>query len=102
MNLPDNISQQIEEAFHAIATELGAAAPAKAEANDFAKRWWMEEERRTFEVGCADFETPKATIYAIEAARQMCRGMFGDKAAVKLLKLALAEMGRVRPSSSAN
>ena len=95
MELSNDIREQIKEAFRTMAEELGMHPPSDADANDFAKEWWREEDNLTFKIGCANFSTRKATIYAIEAARHMCAGTHGDAAAIKLLRLALAEMGRV-------
>jgi hypothetical protein len=99
MELPGNIREQIKEAFRAIAKELGAAVPSNSEANAFAETWWKQEDDLTFRIGCADFTTRKATIYAIEAAKFMCAGRSGDAAAIKLLKLSLAEMKQAVPSN---
>ena len=93
--IPVSVREQIKEAHRAIVKAVNATAFNEDE-KEFAERWWADEDRRTFEIGCADFESPKATIFAIEAARHMCAGLAGDKAAIKLLKLALAEMERVR------
>jgi hypothetical protein len=62
------------------------------EAADYANHWWNEEDRCVFNIGCCDFPSRRATIYAIEAARNMCAGRGGDTTALALLKMAVAEM----------
>jgi hypothetical protein len=56
----------------------------------YAERFEREDNARAFNTGCANFRTIAPTIYAIEAAREMCGG--DDETAVKLLRLALASL----------
>jgi hypothetical protein len=64
-----------------------------AECLDYARRWWQEEDDLRFFVGCCNFSTRPATIFAIEAARSMCTGSDGDELARKLLQMALDSLG---------
>jgi hypothetical protein len=50
-----------------------------AEAAEYAENWWAEEDELMFAVGCCNFSTRPATIYAIEAARLMCGGDLGKR-----------------------
>lgn len=65
------------------------------DAESYARCWWREEDDRQFAIGCCNFETRKATIFAIEAARNMCAGILGDADALRLLKMAVKEMERI-------
>ena len=62
-----------------------------AEAVAYAKRFNDEEDDRTFNIGCTNFDTNRACIYTIEAARCLCGGILDDVAAV-LLEMALKEL----------
>jgi len=64
-----------------------------AEAKQYAEHWLAAEDSdMTFWVGCTDFELARATIYALEAARCLCAGVFGIRIAQRLLRMALAEL----------
>lgn len=63
-----------------------------AEANTYAARWWTEEDDHDFFVGCCNYVTRPATIYAIEAARLMCGGSDANPYALRLLRLAMREL----------
>lgn len=67
----------------------------EAEAAGYARQWWDDEDAAAFRIGCCDFESRIATVFAVEAARQMCGGMFGARTALRLLRMAVAEMERV-------
>jgi hypothetical protein len=62
------------------------------EAHKYADNWWKSEDDRTFRIGCCDFRTRPATIFAVEAARLMCGGRGGNSYALKLLKMAVTEL----------
>jgi hypothetical protein len=103
-----NIREQIEATYRMMA-EVGyrPAAPSDGfghitvpveeldldqEAAAYATRWWDEEDAFTFNIGCCNYPTRPATIYAVEAARLMGSGVFGDPWALKLMRLAVAEL----------
>jgi hypothetical protein len=65
------------------------------EAQSYAKRWRKETDSCNFFIGKDEGYTRRAMIYSVEAARNMCGGRFGDKVALRLLKMAVAEMERV-------
>jgi hypothetical protein len=67
----------------------------RAEIERYAKRWWDEEDERTYWIGCCEWLNRPATIFAVEAARNLCAGRLGDRVALKLLKLAVKEMEKV-------
>jgi hypothetical protein len=73
-----------------------AALNLEHEAYRYAEKWWASEDDRTFYVGCCDFRTRPATIFAIVAARLMCSGQGGNSYALKLLKMAVKELESVR------
>lgn len=64
------------------------------EAEAYAKRWWADEDKFSFFIGCGDGQTRKALIFTVEAARNLCLGRSGDHVALKLLKMAVEEMER--------
>lgn len=57
----------------------------------YARRWVQEEDKRSFWVGCCCFPTRPATVYAIEAARNLCGAE--PKVARRLLQMALDALG---------
>jgi hypothetical protein len=65
------------------------------EAETYAQRWRKETDSCDFFIGKDEIYTRKAMIYAVEAARNMAAGRFGDKVALRLLKMAVAEMEQV-------
>ena len=62
------------------------------EFQQYAHRWWGDEDKCSFLIGCCDFKTRRPTIYAVEAARLMCGGRSGNSYALKLLKMAVKEL----------
>jgi len=60
------------------------------EALEYAVRWNEEENQRTFHVGVCNFPTRPATIFAVEAARNMCGT--NDHLALTLLRMAVSEL----------
>jgi hypothetical protein len=63
-----------------------------AEAEEYATSWRDQEDDATFLVGTCDFQTREATIFTIEAARNMCAGRLGDATALKLLRMAVTSL----------
>jgi hypothetical protein len=61
------------------------------EAEEYAIRWNDEEDSGQFYIGLCNFPTRPATIFAVEAARNMCGGM-ADELALKLLRLAADDL----------
>jgi len=61
----------------------------------YAQRWRKEEESFNFFIGCCNSETREATIFAIEAARQMCSGTSGNETAYQLLTESLHRLKKV-------
>lgn len=107
-DLPQDILDQIKDAYRLMATraKYRPAAPSdglgnitvpedqldlEIEAASYARRWWREEDGTTFQLGCCDYPTRAATIFAIEAARMMCGG-FAQPEAGSLLRLALESL----------
>ena len=62
------------------------------EALQYAATWNAEENAREFHVGVCNFPTRPATIFAIEAARNMCGAE--DQLALRLLRMAVSELER--------
>jgi hypothetical protein len=79
---------------HVLHTKEEARDPSRLEEETLAyvKNFVAEEDTLSFAIGCTDFSTGRATIYAIEAARCLCGG--ADDVAVKLLKMAIDEIKR--------
>jgi hypothetical protein len=109
MSLPTNIRKQIESAYRTMAEEgrYRPAAPSdglgnlavpveeldlQAESAQYAEEWWAEEDSQSFDIGCCNHDTRPATIFAIEAARNLCAGTSGNAAALRLLKLAVKDL----------
>jgi len=65
------------------------------EITKYAQRWWEEEDSFNFFIGCCNSETREATIFAIEAARQMCSGTSGNETAYQLLTESLHRLRAV-------
>ena len=60
------------------------------EAKRYSARFLKEEDSFDFHIGCSSFETNRALVFTIEAARLLCSG--ADKLAVKLLGMAADEI----------
>ena len=60
------------------------------EAHNYSQGCWRQEDSLRFWVGCCNFETRPATIFAVEAARCLCSA--ADEVALKLLKMAVADL----------
>lgn len=60
------------------------------EAKLYTRRWTEEENTGQFQVGLCDYSTRPSTIYAIEAARNLCGVSNGT--ALRLLKMAVSEL----------
>ncbi len=107
--IPTGCAEQIEDAYRRMALEVHyrPAAPSDgfgnitipvdeldldAEAAQYAHEWWAQEDTGSFTIGCADYPTRKAMIYALEAARLCCAGGNSPEFAERLLRLALQEL----------
>lgn len=101
---------QISAAYRAMAAEaryrpaapgdgMGSISVPEAELDierecaDYTRYWWREEDTGDFRIGSCDHSTRTATIYTVEAARQMCS--VEDGLALQLLKMAVAELEAV-------
>lgn len=108
MNPTPEIVAQLEAAYRRMAREGryrpaapsdgfgGIAIPPEeldldAEAREYAAEWWAAEDAQEFWVGCCNFPTRPATVFAVEAARLLCGA--NDDAARRMLRLALRELG---------
>ncbi len=60
------------------------------EAERYARHWTSEENEGAFYIGCCNYSTRPATIFAIEAARLLCGG--ADDVARDLLRMALDDL----------
>jgi len=76
--------------------ELADAKRLAHEATEYAIRFLREENTCAFHLGCSDFSTNKAFCWTIEAARQLAVGATGNQVALTLLRMAAAEVVRVR------
>lgn len=74
--------------------EIADPARLQREAIDYAIGFNVEEDTHSFWVGCSDFETNKAFVWTIEAARCLASG--ANDEAIKLLRMAATEVARVR------
>jgi hypothetical protein len=69
----------------------------KAHAQDYAKTFLQEEASLHFHIGYSNYETNRALVFAIEAARLLCCGD-ADRLAVKLLGMAIDEIKKESPA----
>jgi hypothetical protein len=70
--------------------ELNCPARLEDEATKYAIAFSHEEDGRDFNIGCSNFETNRAFIWTIEAARVLAGG--DNDTALKLLKLAMDDV----------
>ena len=63
-----------------------------AEALEYAKNFTEEENTCSFWIGCTDYSLAPATVYAIEAARNLCG--VEPQVAKRLLLMAIKEIDR--------
>lgn len=66
----------------------------RQEARDYALRFNAEEDKNEFWIGCSDYRTNRAFVWTIEAARCLAGGDFGNATALKLLRMAAADVMR--------
>ena len=74
---------------------LGDREILKQEASKYAAAFRKEDDAREFYIGCSNFDTNRALVYVIEAARQLCGGNAGNATALRLLKMAIDEIKAV-------
>ena len=67
------------------------------EASDYADRFFKEEDTLQFHIGCSDYETNRALVYTIEAARLLCAGGPSRLRALKLLEMAVEDVKQAAP-----
>jgi hypothetical protein len=70
----------------------------RREAVAYALGFSAEEDERTFWIGCSDFETNRAFVWTIEAARLLAGGK--PVRATRLLNMAVKEIGQVQQTES--
>lgn len=83
---------QIRSAFRQMTDAVYHDTGKPGDEDRFLKKWWQEEHEGNFYIGCCNFTTRKASIFAIGATRLMCQGSTGDQAALRLLKMAAEEL----------
>ena len=108
-----SVLEQIESAYREMATKAKyrPAAPSDGlgnitvaleqlnlpqEASKYARQWWKDEDEMRHFTGTCNYTTRKATIFAIEAARNMCGGDLGNETALRLLKMAVSELENLK------
>lgn len=74
--------------------EISDAGILRKEAIRYAHHFQKEEDTLDFWIGCSCFNTVKAFVYVIEAARCLCAGHDFRKLAVTLLRMAASELKR--------
>lgn len=67
------------------------------EATTYAHRWNRDEDSMEYWVGCCDYATRPAVIFAIKAVRNLNAGMFGRATALTLLKMAVTSLEAQKP-----
>lgn len=66
-----------------------------AEAAAYAQSWNREEDSMTYWVGCCDYTTRPAVVFAVEAARNLNAGTSGRDVGLALLKMAVKSVEEV-------
>jgi len=66
------------------------------EGYEYANDWWDDEEEMEFYVGCCNFSTRPASVFALEAVRCMAGGNEGNATAERLLQMALKSLQDAR------
>lgn len=105
--LPLEVVQHIKHAYRLMAERahyraLGpndeyenlAAVDLEPEMAAYVAEWWRQEDARDFHVGCCNAPTRPATIFAVEAAKALCRA--DDDLALRLLHLAIESLFALR------
>jgi len=72
--------------------QLQDQARLQREATDYAVSFAAEEDTLSYRIGCSHFETNRAFVWLIEAARQLASGGDGNPTALKLIKMAQDEI----------
>lgn len=72
--------------------QLASERTLRDEAQRYARRFLGEEDERIFHIGCTNWETNRAAVWTIEAARTLCGA--ADHVALRLLRLAVADVER--------
>jgi hypothetical protein len=72
------------------------------EAVAYALGFAREEDGLTFDIGCSDFQTNRAFVWTIEAARLLCGGAESNAFALKLLEMAAREVKAATLTAAAN
>jgi len=62
------------------------------EAEEYVTKWWLQEDDGLYDLGCCDFETRPAAVFATEAAHLLNNGMFNRANALALLHIAVDEL----------
>ena len=65
------------------------------EATEYATQFQNEERTQRFSIGCSNYTTNRAFVFAVEAARCLAAG--SDDAALDLLRMASEEVQRENP-----
>jgi len=64
----------------------------RQEAVAYAKRFLEEQDSCSFRIGVSNYDTNRAFVYAIEAARLLCGGHSAAPIALKLLEMAATDV----------
>jgi hypothetical protein len=62
------------------------------EATKYAQEFAADDLKMSFWIGCSSFDTNRAFVFTIEAARQLASGLGGEDTALKLVEMALEEI----------
>jgi hypothetical protein len=76
--------------------ELADQQRLAGEATTYAVRFGREDDACAFWIGCSNFRTNRAFVWAIEAARQLASGSDGEATALRLLRMARDEIKRAQ------
>jgi hypothetical protein len=72
--------------------ELKDAGRLDAEAHKYAVNFIAEENGLKFHIGISNYDTNRAFVHSIEAARNLCDGKWGAEVALRLLKMAVRDV----------
>jgi hypothetical protein len=83
------------------AEELRDRMRLRIEALTYAIQFLREEDGDSFVIGCSNYATSAAFVFAIEAARLLASGDDGNETAPRLLRMAIEEIVKARKARAA-
>jgi hypothetical protein len=79
--------------------ELADAARLDQEASEYAAGFIRDEDAGQFNIGTSNYQTNRALVYVIEAAKSLCGGQ--NQVSLRLLKMAIKEINEAEANPPA-